>query len=804
MPPRFDAENLSLTLSVADLLDTTHRRSLGFANRGGYERLWLGQAIHSRYQAEALEADSSYRREVPISHTFPHRGWEVTLQGRIDGIRREGNVLVVEEIKSVRRGGQLSAPLRKAYEQQALLYAWMLHNQGEDQVGAELILIEIGSDEIQRLELPTDFAPLEAQIRQQLNRLFRDFDRRRAAAEARHSTSLALEFPHPELRPGQQDIMDAVRAALAGGDHLLLQAPTGIGKTAAAIYPTLKFALAHEKKVFVLTAKTLQQEMTARVLTLLDRDGGFHSLRLRSKAKMCANDEIICHEEYCPFARDYYQKLHTSQILDRLLTEHSTLDPSRIFDTAQAAEVCPFEVSLELTGTSQVVVCDYNYAFDPYVSLRDFAEESDLSNTILIIDELHNLVSRGRDYYSPELSADKARLAAEGAQGLKPEVSNRIRALCLELAGVIERTVQTELDDAPQGAQALEAVLPEEKLYAYRADFDQLFIDYLEVQREEKRFRADDAFVEMYFGFLRFLNGLARAEGQAFSHCVQVEDQDHKLKILCKDPSRFIGAVLKRAHSVIGLSATLSPTDFYLDLLGFDPQRTAAVTIDTPFPDKNRRVVIDNTVATTWKERPNNYAPIAKRLSAFGAAVPGNCLALFPSYDFLAQVNQHLDIKGKRVLVQNRTNTDAEREEMLDTLRTAFLGDVLLLAVAGGVFAEGVDYPGDMLQAVAVIGPCLPPVSLEQELLKRYFEERFERGFEYAFVVPGMTRVIQAAGRLIRSEKDQGVIALFDRRFLASPYRTHLYADWIPAEGFEAMAGDPAAVAAEFFAALPT
>ena len=260
--------------------------------------------------------------------------------------------------------------------------------------------------------------------------------------------------------------------------------------------------------------------------------------------------------------------------------------------------------------------------------------------------------------------------------------------------------------------------------------------------------------------------------------------------------------MLNRAHSVIGLSATLSPTEFYRDLLGFDASRTTSLEIPNPFPVQNRRVVVDTTVTTTWKERPQHVARIAERLGAFTDAVPGNCLALFPSYDFLAQVAELLKPRTKRVLVQRRTDNDAGREAILETLRTALLGDVLLLAVAGGVFAEGVDYPGEMLRAVAVVGPCLPGISLEIELLKTYYQERFERGFEYSFVVPGMTRVVQAAGRLIRSPTDVGVIALFDRRFLQPPYRDHLPADWLEGGGAAALVGDPSLVARDFFSAF--
>ncbi len=343
--------------------------------------------------------------------------------------------------------------------------------------------------------------------------------------------------------------------------------------------------------------------------------------------------------------------------------------------------------------------------------------------------------------------------------------------------------------------------MPEDSLWTLRPAFDEVFIDYLEYRRATSTFQADDPFVELYFRLLRFLDGLllSNENASAFSHCVQIEKDDPRLRILCKDPSRFLGRVLNRTHSVIGLSATLSPTDFYRDLLGFDAERLATLAVPSPFPAANRSVVIDASVTTLYRLRPQNYPRIAERLAAFAARVPGNLLALFPSYKFLDEVASRLEVPGKRMLIQTPAGSDQQREEILANLRSALAGDVFLLAVAGGVFAEGVDYPGDMLKAVAVVGPCLPAVNLEQELLRRYYEERFERGFEYSFVVPGMTRVVQAAGRLIRSADDRGVIALLDKRFLSLPYRDHLPQDWLLDESPESLVGDPETTAGEFF-----
>jgi DNA excision repair protein ERCC-2 len=792
MAPRFDSESLKLELSVADLLESPFQRSLGFSSRGGYERLWLGQAIHGRYQEKALEGDPSYRREVVVSHSFEHRGWRVIVQGRADGIRREPDgTLVVEEIKSVRRGGALPPPVRESYQRQALLYAWMLAQTEPNPVRAELILIAIGTNETERESLEPDLKGLDAAVRRRVNSLIYawETEQRRAA------------FPYAGMRPGQELILAAVETAVANREHLLLQAATGIGKTVATLYPALRYALAEGKRLFILTAKNTQQEMATAVLHLLNREEAFRSLRLRAKAKMCANDQILCHEEYCRFAKDYGLKLSTTGILGRIYDAHASIEPDHVFLASREAEVCPFEVSLELSGRVQVTVCDYNYVFDPYVSLSSFAADEDLSDVMLVIDEVHNLVDRGRGYYSPELSSDDARRAAEAVGRWGEPIHRRIETLCLQLAALIDGIVADALEDGPMGDRAVEWPLPEDRFWRLRPELDSAFIDYLEHQRETHTFRPEDPFVELYFEFLRFLNGLMVSD-DAFSHYVEYRKGESRLKVLCKDPSRFLGGVINRAHATIGLSATLSPPEFYTGLLGFEAGRTAFVEIPNPFPVENRRVVIDPTVATAYRERPANYDRIAERLAGFADSVPGNCLALFPSYAFLAEVTGRMRMRNKRVLEQRQADSEQERNLLLQALRSAVFGDILLVAVAGGVFAEGVDYPGEVLKAVAIVGPCLPAMTLEQKLLKDYYQERFDRGFEYSFVVPGMTRVVQAAGRLIRSPEDTGIIALFDQRFLYAPYRDYLPGDWLPEEGAGALVGDPAEAAEEFFRAL--
>ena len=797
--PRFDLDQRTLELSVADLLESRLFRTLGFSSRGGFERMWLGQAIHSQYQEAAIERDPGYRREVSLRHTFEHRGWRVTVQGRIDGLRREANgELVVEEIKSIRRGSIPSALTRELWERQAALYCWLLRETEAVEPRAELVVIEIGSEDVVRSEIDLHLDAVGAAVAKRLNELIGVARAQADARDRRRAAGESLAFPYGGFRKGQEEIVSAVENALEGSEHLLIEAPTGIGKTIAGLWPALRFALQNDRRVFVLTAKTLQQEMANRVLGLLNPDGAFRSLQLRAKSKMCANDQVLCHEEYCRFARDYAAKLEGSGLLQELPDRFPNLLPDAIRLAAKREEVCPFEVSLELVGKAQVTVCDYNYVFDPWVALSDFGGENDLSDTILIIDEIHNLVDRGRGYWSPSLSSVDCHRAGEksGGSGFDP-VHRAIRSVCRRLAGIVEEAAE---DRRPGSVAewALEDALPEEDLWRIRPEMDRIFVDYLEYRRETRTLSAEDPFVDLYFRLLKFLHVVTLLDS-SFSTWVEGAGEDRRLRILCRDPGRQLGKILDRCHSAIGLSATLSPVEFYRDLLGFDAARTGDLRVPAPFPKENRRLVIDSSIATTYRERPLYVQRIGEQLGQMADAVPGNCLVLFPSYRFLADVHAHLESDSKRILVQQQTDGDAQREEILDTLRTAVLGDVLLLAVAGGVFAEGVDYPGDVLKAVAVVGPCLPPPTLELELLKDYYDERFERGFEYAFVVPGMTRVVQAVGRLIRSPEDTGLVVLMDQRFTRRPYRHHLPPDWIPDEGVRALVDDPSRAARAFF-----
>ncbi len=797
---RIDLEKRRVVCSVHDLLPETLRGGLGVPGEG-LARLSVGAELHRVVQGQRHADDRHYTSEVPVDVSFTIDGWELRILGRVDGISRDpGGQAILEEIKTLHFRSELhhlfAHERLERYRWQARIYACCLFPRGD--ATARLVLVDLGGEAHRIEEVPWSPGEVQTYLRARLHAL--------VAAERGHELTRAawraaaeeLSFPYPAPRPVQDEAMGAVVAALESRRHLLLAAPTGVGKTVAALYPAVKLALATGRRVAFLTAKTLQQQLAVQTLQSMQR-GGWRSIQIRAKAKMCANREVICHEEFCLHAREYGSKLAERGVLPALLGGPGHLDPDRIYEVAHAAEVCPFEVSLELLRETSAMVCDYNYVFDPAIALLGLAEEGALEDTFLIVDEAHNLVDRAREYYSP-------RLTRAAVQAARRVVESHRQKVCRELDGLfgdLDQLIASQVVEALGSREGSRKVTLEHgPLAEFRIALDAQVAPYFTFKRNAELWLARDPVLDVVLSLARVTDLLEdggrelvplaeRAPGGA---------EGEALRIFCLDASRFTGAVLERSAGCVAMSATLEPFEFYQELLGFDPDRTDTLSLPSPFPRENRLIVAVDEVDTTYRARARWYGRIAELVAELAPA-DRNALVLFPSYAFLQEVATRLVAPGHRVEVQRGNDSDRMRSEMLARLR-ANHEPVLLLAVLGGVFAEGVDYPGEMLSEVVVVSPALPQVGTERELLKDYFQDRYERGFEYAYLIPGMTRVIQAAGRLIRSAEDRGVIALVCRRFLAEPYSSLLPHDWTGGDPASLHREDPASEVRGFFDAL--
>jgi DNA excision repair protein ERCC-2 len=807
---RIDYEKREIVCAVGDLVHESTYRRIGVERGDGFRRMWIGQDIHTRRAEQRANEDPCYRAEVHVVHRTSVGGWNVTVTGRIDGlsIDKEAQRVSIEEVKSIHFDLELEALYRSEKLQrhlyQLLLYSYFLSGQPDLDgyvFAPQLVLIDLVSGDTKIIDTEFDRRKVESTLHASLAKLIEDLEVSSALRHAKRAFADTLTFPFDTLRGGQEEMVSAVARGIWQRDALLISAPTGIGKTMAVLYPAVKQSLKLGKKLFFLTSKTLQQDAAVKALELLN-DGSFRVLRIRAKQKMCAHTEMICHEDFCPFAAKYSEKMSKSGLLTNIVTSMSYFDPDVTFELAKSTEVCPFEVSLELIDQADVIVCDYNYIFDPYVGLKTYTQEKDYSDCVLVVDEAHNLVDRGRSWYSPELhekSFEEVRMQfmsrncwIDGWEELLAMLRDHIR----DLAEVL---VEDGRDDIRQALCS-----PSRELFMeQRTEWERIVLEYIGWKIDNRIAEEDDPIIDFYFKLVKFTNMLAE-KGDEFAHIIERTPEGLRLKIFCKDPSRFLGEIFESAHATVALSATLEPFEFYRKTLGFPEDRTAELSLPSPFPRNNRKIVIVPEVDTTYKRRADHYVRIAETVADIADAGDGNFLALFPSYAFLREIADRMPPIRKHVMVQRNDMTDYERNAILEILRDKPKRGNLILAVSGGMYAEGVDYQGDMLSGVMVVGPALPQVSFEQELLKEYYDEQYGAGFEFAYLIPGMTRVVQSAGRVIRSEHDIGIIALLCKRFTQESYTRYFPADWYEESPRELVSKKPANEIRSFFEAKST
>ncbi|HEX9148010.1 MAG TPA: ATP-dependent DNA helicase, partial [Thermoanaerobaculia bacterium] len=716
--------------------------------------------------------------------------------GRLDGCveRSEGSWLI-EEFKSTHlpsEGLRLSGYGIDRDRRQLLGYCYLWRRLGHPHVSGALVYVDIATDEEISLAVPYDEDEFDREVEARLQRLLRIWKGQLAVRRRKTEAAQRLPFPHAAPRPIQQEVMAAVDHAVRSREILIAEAPTGSGKTAAALHPALAAGLESGRQVVFLTSKTLQQRMAVSALTAMNQRT-FHTLQVRAKEKMCANDRILCHEEFCRFAKNYPEKMARSNILGRLRDSYSHHDPDTVFEEARREEVCPFEVQLELAERADAIVADYNYVFEPGVALRHLSGD-DLTDAILIVDEAHNLPDRARQIFSPQILEGDLR-ALFNRLALQP--GDLFADLSASVADLIE-ILEGAATDLADGEAIAEIAPPAEEIYAWRAGWEPRLVRYLDWKRDTKLALPDDPVLDLHFGVTRFA-GVLNLFGPGFTCVVERRTDGLRLALVCLDPARAVGPVFRAASSAVLMSATLAPHAAVERLLGLPADRTSVISLPPPFPRENRKVLIVPQVRTTFAARERNYGRIAALLGEMSDAHSGNDLVLFPSYRFLAEVAQLMPPTRARLLLQRADLSDFERQRVLQVLASPPPEGILLFAVSGGMYAEGVDYPGEILSGVFVISPALPQVSFERELLRQYFEEQEEAGFDYAYLQPGMTRVVQAAGRLIRSETDRGVIALLCHRFLEEPYVSRLPRDWYLETPDELVSRRPAEEIREFF-----
>lgn len=800
---RFDDRERTLTLSVRDLVEEGAPRghlSLALAQTSR-TRLAQGREVHIALQQERGEVDAAYRAEVRVQRQLAVEGWTVVVQGRVDGLTEEDGRLVIEEIKSTTLDGDrlyaTTAADWPAYVAQLEVYLWLLDPvAGRDLpdparfpasgladrnppdptrfpasaggVVGRLVLVSVLDGSRHVLGVGFDAARVREWVQERLTELVEARERRLAWLAERRAFEVPV--PHGAWRPGQREICEAVHWGLDADHQVLVEAPTGLGKTAAALTGALRHALSHDKVVFWATSRSTQRPNLARTLACLAERGlPVRAVLLDAKSRVCLNDVLACRPDACSFADSYYDKLRQTGLVHALAPGIN--GPERLRAAAQRDRVCPFELGLDVSEHVDVIVGDYNYAFDPGVYLRrHFGDRA--RDVVVVVDEVHQLVDRARGYGSPRLDLELAERAVDGLRD-----AGELYAGFAELAEAIAEQVRALIASAPGPWRDGEAVieLPPDTWRDLAEQIDAVGLEYAvrSLQRPAFPPGPDDPWLDLARTLLR-LHAVWSAAGP---ETVAVVDRRRaRVGLLCLDPSSWIGPWIGRLGGFVGLSATLTP-DFTRDLLGLDPERLDIARIPSTFPPENRRILVAPRVSTAYRDRAAHAEPTARLMQRCIEAIDGNVACYFPSFEMLRDLTARWTLTDRELVVQEPAMDETRRQEQLARL-TADGPPVVLAAVLGGIFAEGVDLPPGALAGVLVAGPAFPPVGLERDLLREHYEERFGEGFRYASLVPGITRVVQAAGRLIRRPEDRGVIVLIGRRFRWRDVQALLPVDW--------------------------
>lgn len=754
-----------LTLAVRDLVAFALRS--GNLEKGGFgspDRAAEGTRGHQQVQRSRPPA---YQSEVPISHLVETEDFALVVSGRIDGLLVEEEQVLIEEIKTTYTAlDELGE--NPHHWAQAKIYAHFFADQHElDQIQVQLTYVHLDTGKLKEECRPCQAAELAAFFQALLERYLRWMKQYLAWCSQRDLSIQRLQFPFPDFRRGQNTLMGAAFRAIEGQGRLFARAPTGIGKTISTLFPALKaLGAGHVAKIFYLTAKTSGRAIAEKAVADL-RTAGLRckNLTLTARERICFNarEGHPCDVQQCEYALGYYDRVEGA--LEELFS-HDAIPRTWVEEVARKHRVCPFELSLDISLWADVIICDYNYAFDPRAYLKRFFFEEG-GQYAFLIDEAHNLVDRAREMFS-------AALSHLTIAGLRRRIKKEHPGLKRALKGIDEYLTGAGQRCAELGQPWVERELPH--------DLMPLLPDFLE-RAEQALIRDLDApyreeLIELYFEVLGFQR-IAALFGPNYATYAEPNRKDLRLKLFCMDPAPQLREALRRGASAVFFSATLTPLEYFRQVLGGE-EEDALLDLESPFPAEHFQLLLADHLDTSYKGRGQSFDKVAESIAALISQHSGNYLAFFPSYQYLQEVSSrfHTAHPDVEILVQNSGMNERQREEFLAVFDAENPDTLVGFAVMGGVFGEGIDLVGERLVGAIVVGVGLPQVCLERELVRAYYDEQGLAGFDFSYTYPGMNRVLQAAGRVIRSPQDRGLVLLVDRRFGWTNYRRLFPPHW--------------------------
>ena len=768
------------------------------------DAMQAGSRLHRKIQKSM---GSNYTAEVPLSIELPlaDGGEEFLLvvEGRADGvIRNADDSFVIDEIKCTYRDVMHMEKAESVHLAQARCYAYMLgvkeeklgamegaeilqqdgaepepadetkvQTAGNDTFGIQLTYCNIESENIKHFKEDLSAEELTGWFEALIKEYAKWAAWERRWKKQRNASAKELQFPF-SYREGQKDFTAGVYRSILREKKLFAMAPTGVGKTISTVFPAVKaVGEGITEKLFYLTAKTIVRTVAEETFSILSNHGLlFKTVTITAKEKICVLEKPECNPFSCPRAKGHFDRVN--EALYDMLTSETNITRELIERYAEKHMVCPFEFCLDLTLWADAVICDYNYVFDPTVALKRFFSGDGKNPYVFLIDEAHNLPERAREMYSATLWKEEF-LSVKRVLGKQmPKLVKRLEACNKELL-----RLKRECDSFKEYTEfgGLSLVLT------------RLMTECEEYLKDEKRPKEErEAVLNLYFEARHFLAMYDFSDTDYRYYASYGDDGSFYVRVQCMQPARALGEQLKKGKCAIFFSATLLPVRYYMEELG-GTEEDYAIYVPSPFSKEQRRVYVGYDVNFRYANRGRKmYEKAAEYILTFTAAKKGNYFVFFSSYRMMQDVANILEEKigpFDRLHKQKSNMTETEREEFLQQFTEDTTETHIGLCVLGGIFGEGIDLKGEHLIGAVIVGTGLPLVCEERELFRRYYDEKEGTdGFSCAYLYPGMNKVQQAAGRVIRTTEDKGAILLLDDRFAGVQYTSLFPKEWFPYE----------------------
>lgn len=735
------------------------------------DAMLMGGKIHRKIQRQM---GAGYHAEVSLKHEILCRGFILSVEGRADGIMETADGIVVDEIKGIYKELEFLKEPVPVHLAQAMCYAYIYANQqGLSDIGVQMTYCNLETEEIKRFQNVYPYEELERWFLE-LAGQYEKWARYQISWRKKRNASIKkIEFPFP-YREGQRDLTVSVYRTILRKKKLFIQAPTGVGKTMATVFPAVK-AMGEElgEKIFYLTARTITRTVAWQAFdTLKEQALRMKVLVLTAKEKICFCEEADCNPEKCPYAKGHYDRVNDA--VYELLTSSDEMSREILEEHARKWKVCPFEMSLDVSTWVDAVICDYNYVFDPNAHLKRFFGESVKGDYLFLIDEAHNLVDRGREMYSASVCKEEVLKVKRLVKMSDPKLVRRLEECNKQMLALKRECEEYQILNSVGHIYL--------KLIALMGELEQ----YLE-ECTDPEVRKE--VLDFYFQVRMFVNIYERVDENYLIYS-ELDGKGHFwIRLFCVNPSACLQEFLEKGNSAVFFSATLLPIHYYKNLLSTSKE-DYAVYARSPFDVRRRLLLVGNDVSSKYTSRGEEmYRRYARYLLCMVRAKAGNYMAFFPSYRFMEEVYEAFEIllAEQRIageleeidyILQSQHMSEEAREIFLENFEEEREGSLIGFCVMGGIFSEGIDLSRDRLIGAAIVGTGLPQVCRERELLKDYFQKQGVRGFDYAYLYPGMNKVLQSAGRVIRTDRDCGVILLLDERFRDYRYQEIFPREW--------------------------